>query len=94
MASSVDSFMCSVLCWFVTLATNWGMSSGHWLMGISAQAMPATHCEAELGLYVSVPSVCRTCGKRSAQALGSAPRAMGAAAGSSPAAVTAAPLPR
>ena len=31
-------------------------------MGISAQAMPATHWEAELGLYVSVPSVCKTCG--------------------------------
>lgn len=60
MASSVDSFMCSVLCWLVTLATSWGMSSGHWFMGISAQAMPATHCEAELGRYVSVPNVCRT----------------------------------
>lgn len=62
MASSVDSFMCSVLCWLVTLATSWGMSSGHWFMGISAQAMPATHCEAELGRYVSVPNVCRTWG--------------------------------
>lgn len=62
MASSVDSFMCSVLDGSVTLATSWGMSSGHWLTGISAQAMPATHCEAELGRYVSVPRVCKTCG--------------------------------
>lgn len=62
MASSVDSFMCSVLDGSVTLATSWGMSSGHWVTGISAQAIPATHCEAELGRYVSVPRVCRTCG--------------------------------
>lgn len=63
MASNVDSFMCSVLCWFVTFVTNWGMSSGHWFMGISAQAMPATHWEAELGRYVSVPNVCKTWGE-------------------------------
>ena len=61
MASRVDSFMCSVLEGSVTLATSWGMSSGHWLTGISAHAIPATHCDAELGRYVSVPSVWRTC---------------------------------
>lgn len=65
-ASSVDSFMCSVLDGSVTLATSCGMSSGHWFTGISAQAIPATHCEAELGRYVSVPRVCSTCvGRRS-----------------------------
>lgn len=61
MASSVDSFMCSVLEGSVTLATSCGISSGHWLTGISAQAIPATHCDAELGRYVSVPRVCKTC---------------------------------
>lgn len=66
MASSVDSFMCSVLDGSVTLATSWGISSGHWLTGISAQAIPATHCEAELGRYVSVPKVCSTCRGRRA----------------------------
>lgn len=60
MASSVDSFMCSVLEGSVTLAISWGMSSGHWFTGISAQAIPATHWEAELGRYVSVPKVWRT----------------------------------
>ena len=60
MASRVDSFMCSVLLGAVTLATSCGISSGHWLTGISAQAMPATHWEAELGRYVSVPNVCST----------------------------------
>lgn len=60
MASSVDSFMCSVLEGSVTLATSCGISSGHWLTGISAQAIPATHCDAELGRYVSVPRVCKT----------------------------------
>lgn len=60
MASSVDSFMCSVLDGSVTLATSWGISSGHCLTGISAHAIPATHCDAELGRYVSVPRVCKT----------------------------------
>lgn len=60
MASSVDSFICSVLEGSVTLATSCGISSGHWLTGISAQAIPATHCDAELGRYVSVPRVCKT----------------------------------
>ncbi len=60
-ASSEASLSISVLPGVVTLRTSTWISSGHSWCGNSAHAIYATHWAAELGRFVSVPSVSNTC---------------------------------